>query len=84
MEILKKSFTEWWKSLTPAKKDEIAVGLSRECNAALTTIFSWGWGYRTPKGRSQEIIVKYLMNKGIKTDCKILFPAMQVKENESQ
>lgn len=70
MENFKKSFVDWWKSLSPAEKDEAAIALSRECNTALATIQSWGLGYRTPKARSQAIIAKYL-----NTDCKTLFPA---------
>lgn len=75
MEILEKSFVDWWKSLTPTEKDEAAIVLSRECNTALATIPSWGLGYRTPKARSQDIIVNFLTAKGIETDCKTLFPA---------
>lgn len=75
MEILEKSFVDWWKSLTPTEKDEAAIVLSRECNTALATIQSWGLGYRTPKSRSQDIIVNFLTAKGIETDCKTLFPA---------
>lgn len=74
MEILEKSFIDWWKSLSPAEKDEAAIVLSRECNTALATIQSWGLGYRTPKARSQDIIVNYLSAKGVDTDCKTLFP----------
>lgn len=75
MEILEKSFVDWWKSLTPTEKDEAAIALSRECNTALATIQSWGLGYRTPKARSQDIIVNFLTAKGVETDCKTLFPA---------
>ena len=75
MENFKKSFVDWWKSLTPTEKDEAAIALSRECNTALATIQSWGLGYRTPKARSQGIIVNYLTARGIEADCKTLFPA---------
>jgi len=68
------TFKQWWKSLTASEKDNTAIALSAECNAALTTVQFWGLGYRTPKTRSQEIIVKYLATKGIVTDCKTLFP----------
>lgn len=74
MEILKMSFVDWWKSLTPTEKDETAITLSRECNTALATVQSWGLGYRTPKARSQAIIVNFFSDKGIETDCKTLFP----------
>lgn len=75
MKIFEKSFVDWWKSLTPTEKDEAAIVLSRECNTALATIQSWGLGYRTPKARSQGIIVNFLTTKGIESDCKTLFPA---------
>lgn len=71
---MKKSFVEWWKSLTPTEKDEATIALSRECNTALATIQSWGLGYRTPKARSQDIIVNFFAVRGIETDCKTLFP----------
>lgn len=68
------SFVEWWKSLTPSDKDETAINLARECNAALSTVQSWGLGYRTPKARSQQIIVKYFNSIGIDADINTLFP----------
>jgi hypothetical protein len=74
MEILEKSFVNWWKNLTPTEKDDTAIALSRKCNTALSTIQSWGLGYRTPRTRSQDIIVNFLAAKGIETSCKILFP----------
>ena len=75
MEILEKSFVDWWKSLTPTEKDEAAIAFSRECNTALATTPSWGLGYSTPKARSQDIIVNFLTAQGIEEDGKTLFPA---------
>lgn len=75
MEIFKKTFVDWWKCLSPTEKDETAVALSRKCNTALATVQSWGLGYRTPKARSQRIIVTYLSAKGIDADCTTLFPS---------
>ena len=66
---MEKTFVDWWKSLSPTEKDELAIALSRECNTALATVQSWGLGYRSPKARSQEIIALYM-----NTDCKTLFP----------
>jgi hypothetical protein len=69
-----KTFVQWWKSLPPTEKDNAAITLAGDCNTALSTVQSWGLGYRNPKTRSQEIIVKYFAAKGIVTDCKTLFP----------
>lgn len=74
MKILEKTFVDWWKSLTPAEKDEVVIELSRECNAALATVQSWGFGYRRPKIRSRDIIVNFFTAKGIETNSKTLFP----------
>lgn len=74
MKILKQQFVEWWNLLTPTEKDDTAIALANECNAALSTIRSWGLGYRKPKARSQEIIVKYFNSIGIETDSITLFP----------
>lgn len=74
MELLNKSFSEWWKSLKSNEKDEAAIILSEECNAALSTVQAWGLGYRTPKQRSQELIVKYFRANDIETDSLSLFP----------
>ncbi len=68
------TFTGWWKTLSASERDNTAIALSSECNTALSTVQWWGLGYRTPKARSQEIIVKYFAGKGIVTDCKTLFP----------
>lgn len=73
-EMHDKTFVSWWKDLTPAEKDSVAIALANDCNTALFTVQAWGLGYRNPKKRSQEIIVKYLAGKGIITDCKTLFP----------
>lgn len=73
--IMDKTFTEWWESLTPEEKDSVAIDLSDKCNTALSTVRFWGYGYRTPKSRSQEIIVNYLKSsKKINTDRQTLFP----------
>lgn len=74
MELQDKSFTDWWKSLEPAERDTAAISLSAQCNAALSTIRAWGLGYRKPKSRSQNLIVKYLAAKGMATDSQTLFP----------
>jgi len=75
MENSKHTFTEWWKTLSPAERDETAIELSQKCNTALNTVLVWGLGYRKPKARSQDIIVSYFQTKGIRTDSKTLFPA---------
>lgn len=72
--MVNKTFIEIWKSLPPSEKDNTAVTLASECNAALATVQSWGLGYRTPKARSQEIIVKHFASKGVTTTAKTLFP----------
>lgn len=75
MEILEKSFVEWWKGLSSTEKDDVAIALSRECNTALATVTAWGLGYRTPKARSQELIANYLKSaRNIETECSTLFP----------
>ncbi len=74
MELFEKTFVEWWKSMTPSEQDRICIIISDKCNTALSTVRSWGSGYRTPKSRSQDIIVSYLKENNIKADCETLFP----------
>ncbi|PZP47068.1 MAG: hypothetical protein DI598_11440 [Pseudopedobacter saltans] len=69
------TFTEWWKTLPPGEKYNVAMYLAKECNTALSTIKTWGLGYRTPKSRSQDIIVKFLTSKGLQSDTQTLFPS---------
>lgn len=71
---MRKTFTEYWQTLAAPERDNTAIALSSKCNTALSTVLSWGLGYRTPKVRSQEIIAKYLASKGLATDVKTLFP----------
>lgn len=69
-----KTFIEWWKSLTPNEKDDTSIVLSKECNTAISTVQSWGRGYRVPKVRSQDKIVEFMKEKGIEVTNEILFP----------
>lgn len=71
-----KTFIEWWKGLTDPEKDRVSIALSADCNIALSTVRSWGYGYRKPKVRSQNIIVQYLReNEGLNVARETLFPS---------
>lgn len=71
-----KTFTELWKGMDSIERDRVAIALSADCNTAISTVASWGYGYRTPKVRSQNIITQYLREKeGLNVSKETLFPS---------
>lgn len=69
-------FTEWWAEMPSTEKDRVSIELAAACNVSLGTVKSWGFGYRTPRARCQDIIAEFIRSEiNDEVTPETLFPA---------
>jgi hypothetical protein len=71
---MEKNFNEIYKEMAVSERDLLAYEIAQRCNIEMYTVQSWMRGKRSPRPRTQKIIIDLLCEKGIvPKDCKVTF-----------